>query len=336
MDATADRLVVFLGPHLFLTVFVAGAVDAIGLPFPGRILLVRAGAFASTRVELALAIVGSALGSLLGDHVVYLAGARRGDALLALYCRLTLGSERCVENTLKYFRRFGAAAIVLGRYSTSVRLFAAILSGTGRIPYRRFLLYDLAARWPTPPCGSSSAACSAMRSMRRWNGSASSGRSSSSCPSPSRRSSATGSGSGDATAELARTSSGTGASRRKTGSCGEGLRAGILAAVKRPDQEHAHRGLGPEGSREREGVRATAARGVGAVGHPDPEAVPGSCLHTAWLAEAPGRVRRWRCHRGRRHAHQDRPRARAHPGVGGLDHRVRRRRVRVPGLHHAV
>jgi membrane protein DedA with SNARE-associated domain len=34
---------------------------------------------------------------------------------------------------------------VLGRYSTSVRLFAAILSGTGRIAYRRFLLYDLAS-----------------------------------------------------------------------------------------------------------------------------------------------------------------------------------------------
>ena len=45
---------------------------------------------------------------------------------------------------MEYFRRFGAAAIVLGRYSTSVRLFAAILSGTGRIAYRRFLLYDLA------------------------------------------------------------------------------------------------------------------------------------------------------------------------------------------------
>jgi membrane protein DedA with SNARE-associated domain len=45
---------------------------------------------------------------------------------------------------LKYFRRFGATAIVLGRYSTSVRLFAAILSGTGRIAYHRFLVYDLA------------------------------------------------------------------------------------------------------------------------------------------------------------------------------------------------
>ena len=87
MDATADRLVLFLVPHLYLTVFVASAVDAVGIPFPGRILLVLAGAFASSRAELALAIVASALGSLLGDHVVYLAGARRGDTLLALYCR---------------------------------------------------------------------------------------------------------------------------------------------------------------------------------------------------------------------------------------------------------
>jgi membrane protein DedA with SNARE-associated domain len=144
MEAATDRFVLFLVPHLYLTVFAVSAIDAIGIPFPGRIMLVLAGAFASTRLELALAIVASALGSLAGDHVVYLAGARGGEALLALYCRLTLGSERCVENTLKYFRRFGAAAIVLGRYSTGVRLFAAILSGSGHFAYRRFVLYDLA------------------------------------------------------------------------------------------------------------------------------------------------------------------------------------------------
>jgi membrane protein DedA with SNARE-associated domain len=144
MEAATDRFVLFLVPHLYLTVFAVSAIDAIGIPFPGRIVLVLAGAFASTRLELALAIIASALGSLAGDHVVYLAGARGGEALLALYCRLTLGSERCVENTLKYFERFGPAAILLGRYSTSVRLFAAILSGTGRIAYHRFVLYDLA------------------------------------------------------------------------------------------------------------------------------------------------------------------------------------------------
>jgi membrane protein DedA with SNARE-associated domain len=48
-----------------------------------------------------------------------------------------------VEDTIKYFRRFGPSAILLGRYSTGVRLFAAILSGCGYIPYKRFLGYDI-------------------------------------------------------------------------------------------------------------------------------------------------------------------------------------------------
>src|SRR5215470_5271230 len=86
MEEAADRLVVFLVPHLYLTVFAVSAIDAIGIPFPGRILLVLAGAFAATRVELAIAIAASALGSLVGDHVVFLAGARGGERLLALYC----------------------------------------------------------------------------------------------------------------------------------------------------------------------------------------------------------------------------------------------------------
>jgi len=75
---------------------------------------------------------------------VYWAGSRGSESLLALHRPLTLGSKRCVENTLKYFRRFGAMAIVLGRYSTSVRLFAAILSGSGYFAHRRFVLDDLA------------------------------------------------------------------------------------------------------------------------------------------------------------------------------------------------
>jgi len=40
-----------------------------------------AGAFASTRLELALAIIAGALGSLVGDHIVYWAGSRGGESL---------------------------------------------------------------------------------------------------------------------------------------------------------------------------------------------------------------------------------------------------------------
>ena len=141
---TALPFVAFVAAHVYLAVFVANTIDATGIPFPGRIVLILAGAFVETKPQLASSIVAGATGALLGDHVLYLVGWRGGPALLAFYCRLTLGSERCVEDTVKYFRRVGPSAILVGRYSTGIRVFAAILSGCGYIRYARFLVYDVA------------------------------------------------------------------------------------------------------------------------------------------------------------------------------------------------
>lgn len=143
MDAALPFLA-FLASHVYLVIFIANTIDAAGIPFPGRIVLILAGAVVETKLQLTFAIITGAAGALLGDHALYLVGRHGGPALLALYCRLTLGSERCVDDTVRRFRRFGPPAILLGRYSTGVRLFAAILSGCGYIAYRRFLAYDIA------------------------------------------------------------------------------------------------------------------------------------------------------------------------------------------------
>ena len=132
----------WLHEHLFAVVFVASLVDATGLPFPGRATLVVAGLSATTRHDVVLLIATSVLGSLLGDHILYAAGRRGGVRLLALYCRLSLGSTRCVERALRSFKRFGAVALLMARFSTSVRLFAAICAGSGQISYWRFVALD--------------------------------------------------------------------------------------------------------------------------------------------------------------------------------------------------
>lgn len=142
MDALP--LVGFVAGHIYLAVFVANTIDATGIPFPGRIVLILAGAFLQSKLLLLASILAGATGALLGDHVLYFAGRRGGTALLVAYCRLTLGSGRCVKDTVKYFRRFGPPAILLGRYSTGVRIVAAILSGCGYIRYSRFLAFDIA------------------------------------------------------------------------------------------------------------------------------------------------------------------------------------------------
>ena len=141
-----DAIHPFLGwlqQHLVPVVFAVSVIDATGLPFPGRVVLVAAGMATTGPREVMLLIATSVLGSLIGDHVLYALGMRRGGRLLALYCRLSLGSARCVERTLEFFRRFGATAILVCRFSTGVRLFATVLAGSGEFSYRRFVMLDV-------------------------------------------------------------------------------------------------------------------------------------------------------------------------------------------------
>ena len=133
----------FLLRHVLTVVFVAFLIEAAGLPFPSRILLLIAGTFAIDAREVAALVAVGTAGSLIGDHVPYLAGAMTGPRILAFYCWITLGSGACVEKTVGYFKRFGAAAVLLSRFSASVRLFASAMSGCGHIPYWKFVTFDL-------------------------------------------------------------------------------------------------------------------------------------------------------------------------------------------------
>ena len=139
IDAHLD----FLVRHVLSVVFIAFLVEAAGVPFPSRILLLIAATLADGPRQLVGLVAAGAGGSLIGDHVPYLAGALSGPRILAFYCRITLGSAECVEKTVGYFRRFGAAAILMSRFSTSVRLFASALSGCGHVSYGTFITFDL-------------------------------------------------------------------------------------------------------------------------------------------------------------------------------------------------
>jgi len=92
--------------------------------------------------DLALTVLLGTVGFVIGDHVLFALGAIGGRRVLTWYCRLSLGSERCVERALGYFRRYGPTAVLLGRFSVGVRLFAAVLAGAGHLRYRSFLAFD--------------------------------------------------------------------------------------------------------------------------------------------------------------------------------------------------
>jgi membrane protein DedA with SNARE-associated domain len=134
----------FLAERPYSIVFVSSFVEAAGLPFPSRVILVLTPAFLATHGDLARLILVATTAALLGDHVPYLGGRLAGTRLLRFYCWVTLASSACVETTMRYFVRFGPAALLFNRFSASVRLFASACAGCGRIGYLRYVALDAA------------------------------------------------------------------------------------------------------------------------------------------------------------------------------------------------
>jgi len=132
----------FLADHPFSVIFCSSLIEAVGIPFPSRLILILTAAFLATESDLVRLIVVATVGAVLGDHVPYLAGRLAGIRVLRLYCKVSLASDRCVEKTLQYFLRFGPAALLVSRFSTSVRLFASACAGCGHITYARYLTFD--------------------------------------------------------------------------------------------------------------------------------------------------------------------------------------------------
>ena len=142
----ADFQSSFQDPRLIhIGIFLAALIDATGLPFPGRVVLITAGATAGKDWGQVATLVGAgALGAVVGDHIWYLAGyLGAGDRLTALYCKLSLASGRCERRARDRFERFGPFAIIIGRFVAGVRILTAP-STSQVISYPRYLVFEVA------------------------------------------------------------------------------------------------------------------------------------------------------------------------------------------------
>ena len=144
MDALRPYFGWFLA-HPYAVVFIGTLIDATGVPFPGRVLLAAAGAFAAAGdVSVAAVIALGALAAVLVDHVWYFAASLGAGPLMALCTRLARLARARPPRRLLDVRRYGAATIVLGRFFSSVRLLVWPLARRSGVGYGRFLAADTA------------------------------------------------------------------------------------------------------------------------------------------------------------------------------------------------
>jgi membrane-associated protein len=113
----------------------------LGVPLPGSLLLLAAGAFVRQgALDGPLALGMALVGAALGDSGSYAVG-RYGGALV----RGRLASTAVWQRAQATFDRWGGLAIVLTRFLlTPLCVPVSVIAGSTGYPYRRFLPFDLA------------------------------------------------------------------------------------------------------------------------------------------------------------------------------------------------
>lgn len=79
--------------------------------------------------------------ALAGNLVGYWVGRRAGPAIFAREDS-RIFKRKYIDHTEEFFNRYGAVAIILGRFIAIVRTFITVLAGVGRMDFRRYALYS--------------------------------------------------------------------------------------------------------------------------------------------------------------------------------------------------
>ena len=115
-----------------------------GLPIPATPLLLAAGALAGQgRMHMALVILAGTAACLGADIFWYAFGKRRGAVVLNLLCRIALEPDSCVRRTETRFSNWGERTLLICKFVPGLNTAAPALAGMVRVPYGRFLIFDL-------------------------------------------------------------------------------------------------------------------------------------------------------------------------------------------------
>ena len=136
----------FLGVYGYWAVFAFVGVESIGIPFPGETMLIVAGLYAgaSHGISITLVILAAIAGAIIGDNIGFLIGHRLGYPALLRYGKYVRIEERKIKLARYLFLRHGGKVVFFGRFVSVLRTYAALLAGTARMPWWRFLLYNAA------------------------------------------------------------------------------------------------------------------------------------------------------------------------------------------------
>jgi membrane-associated protein len=135
----------WIGPWSYLVIFICVTLECAAVFFlPAETLVVIGGFFAAHgQLDLAKFIVVVLTGSVLGFSLGFKLGRRFGRAKIVAYGRWIGLEEKHFQRVDAFFARYGAAAVVLGRFTSVMRAFVSLAAGFSTMSFRRFFFFNV-------------------------------------------------------------------------------------------------------------------------------------------------------------------------------------------------
>ena len=115
----------------------------VGFFLPGDSLLITAGIFAAADViPLRWLLAPVMLCAIAGDQIGYWIGRSAGAALYKRKDSLFFRREH-LQRAHDFYEKYGGRAVILARFAPIVRTFCPPVAGAARMPYARYLSYDI-------------------------------------------------------------------------------------------------------------------------------------------------------------------------------------------------
>ncbi len=133
----------FVLKHGYSILFAAIFARQIGLPLPGPLFLVSAGALAAAGKLGVLPVIGLTISAcVLADWIWYEVGRRGGDKVLHFMHRFTRDPDFHDRNAKRIFARYGLPLLLVAKFVIGLDAVAPPLAGTWRTSRIRFLAFD--------------------------------------------------------------------------------------------------------------------------------------------------------------------------------------------------
>ncbi len=136
----------------YIIVFFGVMLENAGIPVPGETIVLAAGFFAAQKhFSVPSVILIATIGAIIGDNLGYLAGTRLGRPFALRYGKYFFLTPPRIKASEDFFARHGDKTILIARFVSGLRVFAAFFAGMSHMRWRKFLFYNSAGAvlWAT-------------------------------------------------------------------------------------------------------------------------------------------------------------------------------------------